>query len=106
MTAYEIPLSPQPQRFDIELGGVTYKLTVLWNNAPTGGWVLDIANSLDEPIISGIPLVTGANLLAQYEYLGFSGSLEVQTDFDLFAVPTFTNLGTQSHLYFLTDDGT
>lgn len=103
---YEIPLSPQAQTFNILLGGATYRLTVQWNNAPTGGWVLDIADANDTPIVAGIPLVTGCDLLEQYEYLGINGQLEVQTDTDLAAVPDFSNLGTTSHLYFLTDDGT
>jgi hypothetical protein len=30
------------------------------------------------PIVNGIPLVTGVDLLAQYRYLGFSGRLWVQ----------------------------
>lgn len=104
MAVFEIPLSPQAQQFDIQLGQATYHLTVSWNDAPTGGWVLDIADSNDVPIVSGIPLVTGVNLLEQYDYLEFPGSLEVQTDYDLNAVPTFQNLGVQSHLYFLTAD--
>lgn len=103
---YEIPLSPQAQTFNIALGGTTYRLTVQWNNAPTGGWVLDIADSDDVPVIAGIPLVTGIDLLEQYPDAGINGSLEVQTDTDLFAVPDFSNLGKTSHLYFLTDDGT
>lgn len=103
---YEIPLSPMAQKFGITLAGVAYNLTVSWNNASTGGWVLDIADSNDVPIVSGIPLVTGCDLLEQYEYLNLGGKLEVQTDSDLFAVPTFSNLGVQGHLYFLTDDGT
>lgn len=104
---YEIPLTPAPQKFNITLAGITYRLVVSWNDAPTGGWVLDILDTDGGVIIGGIPLVTGANLLAQYAYKGFANvSLIVQTDSDLNAVPTFSNLGTQSHLYFIADDGT
>lgn len=103
---YEIPLTSVSQKFAIQLAGATYNLTVSWNTAPTGGWVLDIADSNDEPLVAGIPLVTGADLLAQYEYLNFGGQLLVQTDYDAFAVPQYGNLGTQSHLYFFVEDGT
>lgn len=103
---YEIPLTPVAQKFNITLAGKAYTLTFGWNDADQGGWVLDIADSSGVPLINGIPLVTGADLLAQYEYIGIGGSLEVQTDFDLTAPPTFENLGLTSHLFFLADDGT
>lgn len=103
---YEIPLTPSPQVFKISLGGVTYTLTLSWNTAPTGGWVLDIADVNDNPIVGGIPLVTGVDLLAQYGYLGFNGQLVAQSDFDVTVPPTYQNLGITSHLYFLTDAGT
>jgi hypothetical protein len=38
--------------------------------------------------------------LQQYQYLGFGVALLVATDGDLDAVPTYDNLGQQSHLYF------
>ena len=98
---YEIPLSGKSQRFGISLGGVQYSLTVWWN-AITEGWFLDIASASNSPILSGIPLVTGADLLAQYAYLGIGGSLIVQTDGDVQAIPTYKNLGSASHLYFVT----
>lgn len=101
MTAYEIPLSPKPQTFSIGLSGVTYKMTLRWNEfAPA--WMLDIADASGNLLVGSVPLVTGADLLEQYAYLGFSGKLIVQTDHDPSAVPTFSNLGTTGHLYFLT----
>jgi hypothetical protein len=98
---YEIPLTAQPQSFFITLGGIEYRLTLQWRETVGGGWFLDIADSTLNPIISGIPLVTGADLLGQYAYLGIPGKLGVATDGDPDAVPTFTNLGSQSHLYFV-----
>lgn len=98
---FEIPLTPTPQRFGITLGGVDYVLTVYWAAVEDGGWVLNIADASGRPIISGIKLVTGANLLAGYAYLGFTGTLAVQTDHDTDALPTFDNLGLTSHLYFV-----
>jgi hypothetical protein len=101
MTAYEIPLSAKPQTFSIALGGVTYKMTLRWN-VPAAAWMLDIADATGNPMVGSIPLVTGVDLLGQYAHLGFIGQLVVQTDHDPDAVPTFDNLGTTGHLYFVT----
>lgn len=102
MANYEIPLSPNPQSFTISLSGTEYRLTVQWRDAEGAGWVVDIADTSGNPIIQGIPLVTGVNLLDQYAYL-ISGVLWVQTTADPDAVPTFDNLGIGSHLYWYTN---
>lgn len=99
MTPYEVPLSASPQKLLIDLLGVTYSLTVRFNSA-SSLWYLDIADALGNPILVGIPLVTGCDLLEQYAHLGINGSLYAQTDGDLSAPPTSDNLGTSSHLYF------
>lgn len=101
MAIYRIPLSPTPQRFVINLGGTEYGITLRYRNATMGGWVLDIANRLGVSMVNGIPLVTGADLLAQYQHLGFTGALRVQTTDNPDATPTFENLGEQSHLYWV-----
>ena len=100
--AYEVPLVPStPQSLAIALAGVTYTLVVRWNTV-VSYWVLDVYDSTGSTaILTGVPLVTGADLLAQYAYLEFGGQLVCQTDYDLLAPPTWTNLGTQGHLYFL-----
>lgn len=99
-TFFEIPLVSTPQTFTIPLLGVTYNMTILWRDAPMAGWVLDIADANNNPIKQGIPLVTGADLLAQYGYLGFGGGLYVSTDGDFYATPVYGNLGTTAHLWF------
>lgn len=103
MAVYEIPLAANNQRFNISLGGVTYIMTVTWC-PPAMCWTLDIADESGVPIITGIPMITGTDLLEQYEYLGITGSLVVQTDFEPNKVPDFTSLGTTGHLYFLAPD--
>lgn len=102
MATFEIPLTPTPQAFAITLAGVTYQMTLQWRAADGGGWALDMADDNGVPIVRGIPLVTGADLLAQYGYLALGGSMFVQTDHSPDAVPTFENLGVASHLYFET----
>ena len=79
MTAYEIPLSPEPQTFEIALADKSYQLTITWNDV-MACWVLDLASETREPIVTGIPVITGLDLLAQYGYLNLGGSIVVQTD--------------------------
>ena len=57
-------------------------------------------------LVSGIPLVTGVNLLEQYAHLGFGGGLYVQTTSNPDEVPTFTNLGVDGLLYWVTAGAT
>jgi len=99
-TPYEIPLTNAAQKINIALGGTTYALNVVWNDQAQV-WVVDISDTSGNLIIGGIPLVTGVDLLGQYEYLDFGGQLVAQTDFDLTAPPSYTNLGSTGHLYFL-----
>lgn len=100
MSTLEIPLTAEPQTFAIALGDTTYQLTLSYRDAVGGGWILDIADVDGAPLLCGVPLVTGADLLVQYRYMNFGGELNVQTDSDIDAVPTFDNLGTVSHVYF------
>lgn len=101
---FEVPTKPaQAQRFQVQLGQQTYTLRVVWNTV-SSCWVMDIADAEDVPIVQGIPLITGADLLEQYGYLGIPGRLIVQTDNDPNAVPTFLNLGEAGHLYYLVED--
>lgn len=66
-------------------------------------WVVDIYESDGTTLVlGGIGLVTGADLLRQYGYLGLGGQMIAQTDHDTDAVPTFENLGGEGHLYYLS----
>lgn len=100
---YLIPLTNDPQTFSIDLANTTYTLTVKWNPAPDAGWILDIADSVQNPIACGLPFVTGADILSGLSYLGIQGALIAFTTGKPDAVPTFDNLGTDSNLYFQTD---
>jgi hypothetical protein len=97
----EIAVRPVDQFFDVTLGGVRYKMKLQWSAAPTGGWVLDIYTDQESPILCGIPLVSGVDLLEQYRYLniGNGGWLYCVTYGDHDAAPTQTNLGTDAHLF-------
>jgi hypothetical protein len=99
---YLIPLISTPQTFQVQLAGVNYQLTVKWNNAQDAGWQFDLANAdTNTPLLAGQPFITGADCLAGLEYLGIGGEFWIATNGDDTAVPTFTNLGTESNLYFV-----
>jgi hypothetical protein len=100
-TYYEIPLSAQPQAFQIPLAGTTYSFTVWWN-VVNASWMIDIEDASGNPLLTGIPMVTGADLLEQYGYMGFQFALVAQTDNSPDTVPAFDNLGTTAHLYAIT----
>jgi hypothetical protein len=108
-TAYLVPLQPMAQSLTIALGGVDYNLTLRWDDTLYAGglanpcWLLDIADQNDNDILVGIPLVTGCNLLEQYDYLDFGGALVAQTSNDPDEVPTYTTLGSTGNLYFITN---
>jgi hypothetical protein len=100
MNAYEIPLDPQAQTLTLNGGGNSYNLRVTWCSA-ADCWILDILDGNSAPIVQGIPLITGVNLLSQYEYLGIGGALVVQTDSDPAVVPTYELLGVTGHLFYV-----
>jgi len=97
----EIPLLASSERFLVSLAGVQYRFSVLWRESDAGGsWYLDIADASGAPIVSGIALVMGVDLLGQYEYLKLGGSLVLNSLGDV--LPTYTNLGTGVRMYFAT----
>lgn len=102
-TYTQIPVVPsQPQRFTTLFGGTSYNLRLTYDTAQDGCWILDIGDADGNLLVAGIPLVSGVDLLAQYAYMDFGGSLTVTTDRGAGEVPTFDSLGVTSHLYFVT----
>lgn len=101
-TVYEIPLTANPQKLTISLGTNTYQLVVKWNDQ-SQTWVIDINDTDGNPVLTGLSMVTGADLLEQYSYMNFGGQLIAQSDTDLSLPPTFDNLGTIGHLYFVVN---
>lgn len=98
---FEIPTLPViPSRRQVSLGGTTYALVTNWCD-PMQAWTLEIDDIDGNRILSGVPLVTGGDLLAQYGYLGLPGLLIAQCDWDYQTPPSLDNLGTTGHLYYL-----
>lgn len=101
-TIVEIPLIAAPQTFNVPLGGNTYEFRIYWLEKMAQCWQLDISDSSGNLLIAGVPMLTGANLLAQHAYLSFPGQLWIGVDYDPTGEPTRANLGINSHLYFVT----
>ncbi|MEC9622497.1 hypothetical protein RCT30_08580 [Escherichia coli] len=50
MTIQEIPLTADNQQFSIVLGGVTWRISIIWRDLY---WIMDLQNDRGEPVISG-----------------------------------------------------
>lgn len=96
----EIPLIAAPQGFSVSLAGTGYVMKVAWNPAAQY-WVLDIADANSVPLVGGMPMLPGADLLAQYHSLGIAGQLLVGNDVSPNEPPGYAELGTIGHLYFV-----
>ena len=59
---------------------------------------MDIADIQGNRIISGLPLITGCNLLAQLKHLGINADIYIISDSDPAANPTYDTLGVSCHL--------
>ena len=101
MNINEIPLSPDNQTFSTTLAGLTLTMRLAWRDG--AGWVLDLLDSNNAGIVTGIPLVTGTDLLEQYSHLALGFKLVVVCDDASQEYPTKTDLGINSHLYVLTE---
>lgn len=98
-TTYEIPLTPVPQTFSIDIKQKTYQLTFAFCDVESGFWTVSLEDNNGNSLVNGIPLITGADLLAQYRHLAFSFQLWCAVDGDPNAIPGFDNLGVSSHVY-------
>lgn len=96
---FEIPLDPEAQKFAVPLGSNTYTMEIQFNDS-NSTWFMDLYSEDGlTPLVRGIPMVTGVNLLEPFGYLGIGVELYVQTDTDPNKMPTYENLGLDSHLY-------
>lgn len=100
MTIEEIPLTADNQQFSITLAGTTWQVRILWRGSC---WVMDLQDERGEALVSGLPLVTGGDLLAQYAWLQPGIKLIVVCDANDQDYPTQTDLGSNSHLMVITE---
>ncbi len=101
MASVEIPLRATPERFTVSLLGVSYGFQAFWCD-PASVWVINLSDGNGAPLVNAIPLITGADLLEQFRYLGIGGQLFVipsqPTDEQ---APGFTDLGSAWKLIFV-----
>ena len=103
-TLYELPFTARPQYVNVHLGGLRYRFKLAWN-VPANCWILDILSTNGTPIACGLPIVTGSDMLAQFDYLGIGGQMLVTTDQTRGdGVPTYEGLGITGHVYFFPDN--
>jgi hypothetical protein len=107
-TNSEIPTrSGRPFSERVSLLGTVYTIKFYWNTV-SNCWAGDFYDEAGStPILLGMPLVTGSDLLEQFGYipLGANTIFTVMTtgpDKSPDTVPTFTNLGGEGHLYVST----
>ena len=98
-TTYTIPLTTDPNnsfQCALTLNGTAYTLGFFLSyNTIAGYWEMTISNALtDTVLISGIPLLTGCNLLGQFEYMGLGSAYIINSDNNSNDSPDDTNLGT------------
>jgi hypothetical protein len=99
-TVFQLPITPgTAQTFLTPINGVLYTLRFYFKDTPEAGWTLDISDNSGEPIVCGIPLVTGADMLAQYAYLAFGFKMFMITAGDPPHKPAFADLGAITQVY-------
>ena len=101
---YELPFTGRQQYVNITLAAVRYRFKLAWN-VYASCWILDILQADGVPIARGLPIVTGADMLAQFEYLEVGGQFLVTTDQTYGEmVPSYQGLGLTGHVYFFPDN--
>lgn len=102
MATVEIPLSGRPEKFAVTLNDQPYVMRLVYADTADAGWLLDILDGTEQPLVCGIPMLPKQNLLDQYEYLaigGVDGDLQLVSPGDGSDPPTFDNLS-DFRLYF------
>ena len=102
-TVYKIPFKNTPQRFEVSLSGRDFIFINRWSSGMSL-WCLTILDAQTQAVLLlNMPIVTGADLLRQFAYLGIPGSLIAFTQGDIDATPTLKNLGAAANLYYVVD---
>jgi len=94
MAMYEIPLNPGNQKFNVRLNKKLYKFQLIFR---AGQWFLDILDTAENPLIAGLPLVMGDNLLIQHQHM-IPGSLFVLNKHEA-ETQSFSDIGSNIKLY-------
>jgi hypothetical protein len=78
-------------------GTVSLRLSLYWNRIG-GFWSMDVFDSLGNPLVSSVPLITGswpaANILKPYQYLEIGSAFVINNGGNSTDYPNNINLGT------------
>lgn len=104
----EIPLSNDVQnyKFTITLRGTVYTIRIRYNYRMSR-WIMDIRTVDDEAIVSGLPLLLGADILLNYKSKAeLPEGVFIMANFkDQYTEIDKTALGVDGFLNFIYDDG-
>jgi hypothetical protein len=107
-TYAEIPTEAGHPFFEIVTwDGVAYTLYFKWNTVMSV-WVLDIYDEGGtNPIIDGLPMVTGTDIFSQFEHMPFAATtrmtvVSIGPGVSPDAIPTFNNFGTDGRVFLIT----
>ena len=101
MAVFEIPLRPATaQTLKVALNDRVYGFSLAYIDEAEGGWTLDIADEAGSPLVAGIALLPGQDLLEPYPDLGIGVRLAVVTPGEQECRPNFDGLGVHSKLLF------
>ncbi len=94
---YVIPLSTGAQQFTIKLGENALQIRLVWREAQGGGWFMDLSDTDGTPVLSGLALRCGHDLLEEHVHLGL-GKLTVSLDGKSDSDPVYEDMGRQIQL--------
>jgi hypothetical protein len=100
-TVYSLPVKPYPVKFRTMVNDTDYWFATQYREADEAGWVLDILNANENPLIMGIALVSGLDLMWQYHHMALDFSL-VMSCRENRGTPTYESLGSQDELLLVT----
>ncbi|HBC94305.1 MAG TPA: hypothetical protein DCZ10_15760 [Pelotomaculum sp.] len=97
MSYYTIPLTSDPSQnftctIPVDGRNITLRFRINYNDI-AGYWWMSITDSSGALLIDSLPLLTGQNILGQYQYLGI-GSAYLYNNGSSEDNPDNTNLGT------------
>lgn len=102
MALFQLPFTNIPQRFSVDLGGVTYVMVNRWNPIAEL-WYIDVYDQDDNPLLMNLPLVTGTDLFEQFAFMKPPGKMIVYTEGDEGESPTLETLGFSSNVWLVIE---
>lgn len=98
----ELPLRQGPSIFSLSIKGRDFRFRFAYANTEGGGWYVDIGETDGQPLVCGLPLTAGLNLLGQFGYLGLGFGLYVSVDGRPDEAPVYDDMGNGLHVKVVT----